>query len=95
MFDKKDKPVKYFFNLDDYKQYGNNHNYRVKYFKGLGSWKKEELQSIIAEKGLDFFLQPFILDEKAEQYLDWWLKTEYTDKRKEFIQEHSLDLELV
>ena len=95
LFDKKDKPVKYFFNLDDYKNYGNNHNYRVKYFKGLGSWKKEELQSIIAEKGLDFFLQPFVLDEKAEQYLDWWLKTEYTDKRKEFIQEHSLDLELV
>ena len=95
LFDKKDKPVKYFFNLDDYKNYVNNYNYRIKYFKGLGSWKKEELQAIIAEKGLDFFLQPFELDQQAEQYLDWWLKTEYTDKRKEFIQEHSLDLELV
>lgn len=95
LFDKKDKPVKYFFNLDDYNQYNNDKNYRVKYFKGLGSWKKEELQAIISEKGLDFFLQPFILDEKAEQYLDWWLKTEFTDKRKEFIQEHSLNLDLV
>lgn len=95
LFDKKDKPVKYFFNLDDYNQYNNDKNYRVKYFKGLGSWKKEELQAIISEKGLDFFLQPFILDEKAEQYLDWWLKTEFTDKRKEFIQEHLLNLDLV
>ena len=50
---------------------------------------------IIAEKGLDFFLQPFELDQQAEQYLDWWLKTEHTDKRKEFIQDHSLDLELI
>lgn len=94
LFDKKDIPVEYFFTLDEYKQYNNFKNYRVKYFKGLGSWKKEELQEIIKAKGLDYFLQPYVLDDNAEQYLNWGLKTDCTDKRKELIMQHKLDLDL-
>ena len=81
-YDKKDKPVKWFFNLDEFKQYNNEHNYRIKYYKGLGSWKKEELQAIINIQGINNFLQPFILDDQAEKYFNWWLATNETDKRK-------------
>lgn len=94
-YDKKDKPVKWFFNLNEFKNYNNANNYRVKYYKGLGSWKKEELQAIIDIQGIDSLIQPFVLDEQAEQYFNWWLSTKETDKRKEFIQNYTLDLEMV
>ncbi len=94
-YDKKDKPVKWFFNLNEFKNYNNENNYRVKYYKGLGSWKKEELQAIIDIQGIDSLIQPFTLDEQAEQYFNWWLATKETDKRKEFIQNYTLDLEMV
>jgi len=95
LYDNKNNPVQYFFTLDDYKQYKNTNNYRVKYYKGLGSWKKEELQVIINKKGLDYFLQPFILDEQTEQYFNWWLSDKTSDKRKEFIQNHSFNIEAI
>ena len=47
---KKDKVVKHFFTIAEYKAWENSKqfdkNIKLKYSKGLGSWRKEELKQL-------------------------------------------------
>ena len=61
-----------------------------KYFKGYGSWKKEWLQKVIKEDGLDKMLEKIDIDK--EELIDDWLSNKKSDKRKEYIKKYSLDI---
>ena len=95
----KGKIVKYFMTLDEFNEYEKNNKLegRVRYTKGLGSWTKEKLRTIIDAKGFEYFLEPAILTEDSIQYIDWWLNSDKinSDKRKEFIQQYNLDINLI
>lgn len=95
----KNKIDRYFMSMSEYKEYEKTHKISgvIRYMKGLGSWKPEWLHDLIKEKSLDYFLQPFELGDKCEQSLNDWLLTdkEHSDKRKEYIQQYNLDINLV
>jgi len=62
----------------------------IKYYKGFGSWKKEDLKFVITKDGLDTMCVK--LDIKSEQIVDDWLNKNSADKRKEYILENVFDI---
>ena len=75
----KKKALKYFFTLDEYKTFEQEHPEQIKkgrvcYYKGLGSWSKDEFQKLFASSpnGIEDFLQPVVLKDKPidEEILD-------------------------
>ena len=54
----------------------------VFYSKGLGSWKKPDLQHIIAKDGIDKMIQTFELDDGTDASLNRWFGAD-TSLRKE------------
>lgn len=54
----------------------------VFYSKGLGSWKKADLQHIITKDGLDRMIQTFELDEGTGKALELWFGND-SQKRKD------------
>ena len=64
-----------------------------KYFKGYGSWKKEWLKSVIEKDGLEKMLEKIEIND--EEILDDWLSNKKSNKRKEYIQNFSLDIDKI
>jgi DNA gyrase/topoisomerase IV subunit B len=93
---KKGKIIAHFFTIDEYREWEKTVNLKgvdFKYSKGLGSWKKEELQQLINEHGIDAFLEYFSLDDI--DVIDRWLKSSRADDRKEELSKYALDLNKV
>lgn len=82
---KKDKIVKYFITLKEYKDFENKttEHYVYEYKKGLGSWKKEDLKFIIDKEGLDKFIIDFEADEEYIESMKNWMSDSTVNKRKE------------
>lgn len=95
----KGKIEKYFMTLNEFKEYEKNNKLvgKIRYTKGLGSFSKEKLREIIDAKGFETFLEPATLTDECPNYINWWLdgSKENSDKRKEFIQQYNLDINLV
>ena len=64
-----------------------------KYFKGYGSWKKQWLEDVIKQDGLDKMLEK--VDINNETIINDWLSGKKSNKRKEYIQNYSLDIDKV
>lgn len=93
---KKGKIVEHFFTIEDYRKWEKTANLKgisFKYSKGLGSWKKEELQSLISEHGIESFLEYFTLDDIDT--IDKWLKSSRADDRKEELSKYTLEIDKV
>lgn len=93
---KKGKIVEHFFTLDDYRKWEQKNGakgYDFKYSKGLGSWKKEELQFLINKHGIEAFLEYFTLDDIDT--IDKWLKSSRADDRKEELSNYTLEINKV
>jgi len=54
-----------------------------KYFKGLGTWKKEDLEQVIDADGLEKMLMKFEFDSK--DIIDDFMSDKKSDVRKEYI----------
>jgi len=61
-----------------------------KYYKGLGSFKSEDLKHIVKQDGIKNMIRIFEVDNK--DILDNWLLTNLSDKRKEYIQNNFFDI---
>lgn len=95
---KNGKIVKFFFELNEYKQFEKEHgikNYECNYLKGLGSWKKEDLKALIDEYGFDYFVQTLTPDDKYDSYIHNWLSTGTSDCRKEYIKTSQFNYDTV
>jgi DNA gyrase/topoisomerase IV subunit B len=68
-------------------------NVKIEYYKGLGSWSKEEFQKLFEEKGFEFFLQDLVLDDKGKVYVNDWLSGKEIEKRKQYLRDFTLDIE--
>lgn len=100
----KKKILNYFYTLDEYKAFESAKPDVVKkgvvcYYKGLGSWSKDEFQRLFAssKNGIEDFLEPITLDDvkKDTEILDDWLSDEKSDKRKEYLRKYTLDINQV
>lgn len=92
-----DKIVEYFFSLDDYHKYIEEHpNVKGdwKYYKGLGSWADGELKSIIDKAGIGKFLATYEYDETTQEILTNWMSKETSDFRKDGIRSMQLDVSI-
>lgn len=61
-----------------------------KYFKGLGTWSKEQLEQVIEKDGFDNMIELFEFNNP--QIMKDFLATEGSDKRKEYIQNNNFSI---
>ena len=92
---KNNKLVKYFFNLDDLKEFENNttEKYIFKYAKGLGSLEQDIMKSLIKDKGIDYFLEKVELNDIDKKELDVWFSQKQADERKEIIKQYQFNIQ--
>ena len=95
LVDKNERVVEHFFNLADFNNWekqNTNHKYHVEYWKGLGSISKKLLNQLLVKYGLEYFIETYKMDESGKIYLDHWLNDKTSDKRKEYLKQHQLDI---
>ncbi len=61
-----------------------------KYYKGLGSFKSDDLKHIVKQDGIENMIRIFNIDNK--DILNDWLSGDLSDKRKEYLQNNSFDI---
>jgi DNA topoisomerase-2 len=95
---KKGKIIKHFFDLGEFKTFEKDiglKGYDCEYKKGLGSWKKEDLQALIQKHGFDYFIEDLLFDDTSEEIIHNWMSSKTSDTRKEYIQAVPFNSELV
>lgn len=93
--DSKDKIVEYFFNVQDFKVWEQTHTsnkLKFNYLKGLGSWERSDLISLIDKYGLDNFIQQYKLDSEGNAYIENWLGND-AEPRKVYLRDYSFDID--
>lgn len=96
--DNKDKPVKYFYSLNEFKDFEKKNDlgkYRIDYKKGLGSWGKDEFIQLFDKYGFEYFIQDLLMDDEGKVYVDDWLNGANAEKRKEYLRNYSFNIEMM
>lgn len=90
LFDRKKKiPERWFFSLEEYSEESRKNDFSIyepRYYKGLGSFKGDELRYVIdAMGGMDSMLRPFVTSgyERDDECLRKWFSNKSTDLRKQ------------
>lgn len=92
----KGKIKKWFFNLNDYNNFLDKNKYNWSYKKGLGSFRKEELQEIIQkENGFENLLVTYEITDDSFKELEIWMKGSEADARKEKLAGKSFNISVV
>jgi len=92
--------VKMFFKLNEYHEYEKNEQMprgcSIRYYKGLGTWRKELLQKLIAKHGLEYFIEDIDVDESSAQAVDEWIGDTpgNCESRKEHLREFEVNIEM-
>lgn len=81
-------PVKWVYNLDEAHKLSG----KIKYFKGLGSWKDKGLKVVVKKDGLEKMIEFLEYDDDAKDAIDSWLNDKRADDRKEMILANNFDL---
>lgn len=92
---KKDKIKHFFFDLPSYIKHQESNDtskFTIKYFKGLGSWKKEELKQLIDEYGMERFIETLVPDNTSDKVINDWLSYSTANERKKYIKGSPFDL---
>lgn len=96
----KNEIVQMFFKLSEYYEYEKNNEVpkgcSIRYYKGLGTWRKELLQKLIKKYGLEFFIEDIEIDETSDRLIDEWIgdTSENCESRKEYLREFEVNIEL-
>ncbi len=96
--DSKDKIVEYFYSLNKFNEYEKTHDiskYKIDYKKGLGSWPKDEFIELFEKFGFEYFIQDLLLDDEGKIYVDNWLSNEKAEKRKEYLRNYTINIEVM
>jgi DNA gyrase/topoisomerase IV subunit B len=64
------------------------------YYKGLGTWERDDLKYIISKDGVESMIKLFEVTDKSVEIIDDWLNGEKvkSDKRKIYIKANEFDL---
>lgn len=96
--DNKDRPVQYFYSLNEFKQYESCHDLskvKIDYKKGLGSWPKDEFIELFDKYGFEYFIQDLEMDDEGKIYVNDWLSGNEAEKRKQYLREYTLNTEML
>lgn len=85
---KNKKPVQWVYKYNEIESLGSD----VKFYKGYGSWKPEDLQKVIKIDGLDRMLEPIEYTKADIETIMAWYSSENSDDRKEMIKNNDFDL---
>jgi DNA topoisomerase-2 len=96
-FDKRDKPINWFFTIEEYNDFveknPNSSSLRTKYYKGLGSFNPLELSEIIKKVGsMENFFTQFTKTTNSEKSIKEWMSSGESNARKEFLTGRSFNL---
>jgi len=92
---KNNKAVKYFFTLDEYKEWeskNKDNSIKYDYKKGLGSWKDGELNEVVEKFTLEGLMEPLEVEDGYEEIIGNWMAGKFTDKRKEYVLANKFDI---
>lgn len=84
-----------FFDFDSYNAWiskNKDTKLKIKYYKGLGSWKSEEFSALVKKYGIDKFIQTLEFDEKSIEIIDDWLNRKKADVRKEYLRKNEFSI---
>lgn len=85
---KGDIPVRWTYDLE--KDLPIKSGERAHYYKGLGTWQKEQLEHVIEKDGLENMIELYDFD--SDEILKDFLSSEESDKRKEYIRNHEFSI---
>ena len=86
--DRNKKLINWVYNFDEI----NNLRGEIKYYKGLGGWKPEQLEQVIKKDGFNKMLEPFSYSEEDKEYIYKWFSQKKSDERKEAIMQNDFDI---
>ena len=84
-----------FFTMQEYNEYADNNNTKgldVEYYKGLGSWSSEELQDLISNHGISYFIERIEYDATAHEVIDNWFSGDKVAVRKQYLQDNNFSI---
>lgn len=85
----------FFFTLNEYNEFIKTHDLtglKIHYYKGLGSWEKNDLKPLVDKYGLEYFLETFNYDELSETTIDNWLNSKLANKRKDYLKNNEFSI---
>ena len=96
-FDKRDKPVNWFFTIEEYNDFveknPDSSSLRTKYYKGLGSFNPLELSEVIEKVGsMENFFTQFTKTVNSEKSIKEWMSSGESNARKECLTGRSFNL---
>lgn len=77
-----------FFDFSEYNSWLDAHkgtSLKTHYYKGLGTWKANELRELVAKYGVGKFIQTLEYDERSIEAIDDWLNKRKADVRKAYL----------
>ena len=95
--DKKEKIVKWFFTLNEFKTWEKSNkdsSLKIIYLKGLGSLEVADLDYIVAKAGFDSLLDEFTLDGESDKLFAEWLGSD-SEPRKKYLKDYVLDVDSI
>lgn len=89
------KIKQFFFTFDQYNEWIKTHDcskLTLQYYKGLGSWQRDDLLPLVQKYGMQYFIRPIVFDQKAQQIVDDWLNSKSSDKRKQYLKQNTFSI---
>ena len=83
-----DKPTRWTYNIQENLVSGPGE--RQHYYKGLGTWQKEQLEEVIEKDGFENMIE--LYEFNNDQILNDFLSSSESDKRKEYIRNHEFSI---
>jgi len=93
----KNEIKKYFFTLEEYNDFKSKtkRKFDYHYYKGLGTWKSEDLEFLIKQDGLDNFIETLEWDDETSNLVDLWFLKDNSDLRKNKIKDIKFNIDEV
>ena len=93
---KKGEKIKhFFFTFNEFNEWCKENDvkkFELKYMKGLGSWKQDELNQIFEEKGFEYFINSFEWTKESMKYIHQWMSSSEIEQRKEYLSQNTFDM---
>lgn len=93
--DKKGEIKHFFFSIDEYNKFIKDHDVKgltLQYYKGLGSWEREDLLPLINKYGLDYFVRTIKYDKNTEKIVDDWMNGKKAEARKDYLRNNEFSI---
>lgn len=85
----------FFFTFDEYNDWCSSNSQKgleLKYMKGLGSWKQDELNQLFEKHSFEYFLDTLEWTFDANMHIHQWLSQTEIKQRKEYLMKNTFNM---